>query len=61
MGLERSTCYDQPARVVDDTALVDAMCAIRDEFEAYGYRRMGAALRATGAGRQPQEAAASDA
>jgi putative transposase len=48
MGLARSTCYDQPARVVDDTALVDAMCAIGDEFEAYGYRRMGAALRQQG-------------
>lgn len=48
MGLARSTCYDQPARVVDDTALVDAMYAIRNEFEAYGYRRMGAALRQQG-------------
>jgi hypothetical protein len=48
MGLAGSTCYDQPARVVDDTALVDAICAIRDEFEAYGYRRMGAALRQQG-------------
>lgn len=48
MGLARSTYYDRPARVVDDTALVDAMCAIGDEFEAYGYRRMGAALRQQG-------------
>jgi putative transposase len=48
MGLARSTCYDQPTRVVDDTALVEGIFAIADEFEAYGYRRMGAALRQQG-------------
>ena len=48
MGLARSTYYDQPKRVVDDTAIVEAMFGVCDEFEAYGYRRLGAALRQHG-------------
>jgi putative transposase len=48
MGLARSTYYDRPAKKVDDTALVEAMFAIGEESEAYGYRRMGAALRQRG-------------
>jgi hypothetical protein len=48
MGLARSTYYDAPVRVVDDTALVQAMFRITDECEAYGYRRLGAALRHQG-------------
>jgi putative transposase len=44
MGIARSTYYDAPKRRVDDTALVEAMYAIKDEFEAYGWRRMQAAL-----------------
>lgn len=44
MGVARSTFYDAPARSADDTALVEAMHAIKDEFEAYGWRRMQAAL-----------------
>jgi putative transposase len=44
MGIARSTFYDAPTMVVDDTALVEAMHAIKDEFEAYGWRRMQAAL-----------------
>jgi putative transposase len=48
MGLARSTYYDQPARPADDTALVEALFAICDEFEFYGYRRAGAALRQAG-------------
>jgi putative transposase len=44
MGIVRSTFYDAPTMVVDDTALVEAMHAIKDEFEAYGWRRMQAAL-----------------
>jgi hypothetical protein len=38
MGIARSTFYDAPMMVVDDTALVEAMHAIKDEFEAYGWR-----------------------
>jgi putative transposase len=44
MGIARSTFYDAPAQAADDTALVEAMHAIKDEFEAYGWRRMQAAL-----------------
>ena len=44
MGISRSTYYDEPKRAADDTALVEAMHAIKDEFEAYGWRRMQAAL-----------------
>jgi putative transposase len=39
MGIARSTYYDAPKRTTDDTALVEAMYAIKDEFEAYGWRR----------------------
>ena len=48
MGIARSTYYDRPAISVDNTALVEAMAAISDSFEAYGYRRMQAALRHRG-------------
>ncbi|MER9593239.1 DDE-type integrase/transposase/recombinase [Mesorhizobium australicum] len=45
MGIARSTYYDSPERTADDTAIVEAMFAICDGFEFYGYRRVGAALR----------------
>jgi len=45
MGLSRSTYYDAPARNANDTEIVVTMMAICDEFEAYGYRRVGAELR----------------
>jgi putative transposase len=48
MGIARSTYYDQPAKIVDDTGLVETMSEIADSFEAYGYRRMQAALRHRG-------------
>jgi putative transposase len=48
MGIARSTYYDKPATSIDDTALVETMAAISDRFEAYGYRRMQAALRHRG-------------
>ena len=48
MGIARSTFYDRPAVSIDDTALVETMVAISDSFEAYGYRRMQAALRHQG-------------
>ena len=48
MGLSRSTFYDAPAMPIDETELVARMQAICDEFEAYGYRRVGAALRRQG-------------
>jgi len=45
MGLPRSTFYDALAARLDDAEIVNRMQAICDEFEAYGYRRVGAALR----------------
>jgi len=48
MGISRSAYYDAPAMAPDDTAIVEAMSAIRDEFERYGWRRMQAALRQQG-------------
>ena len=48
MGLRRSTFYDAPSGAVDDTEIVRRMQTICDEFETYGYRRVGAALRQNG-------------
>jgi putative transposase len=48
MGLPRSTFYDGPMARIDDAEIVARMRAICDEFEAYGYRRVGAALRHQG-------------
>jgi putative transposase len=48
MGLPRSTFYDAPAAKADDAASGARIAAICDEFEAYGYRRVGAALRHQG-------------
>jgi putative transposase len=45
MGIARSTYYDGPRTEVDDTAMIEAMDAICNEFEAYGRRRVQAALR----------------
>ncbi|MER9408215.1 hypothetical protein NKI36_29910 [Mesorhizobium caraganae] len=39
MGLSRTTFYDQPRSAADDTAIVEAIAAICDEFEHYGWRR----------------------
>ena len=48
MGLPRSTFYDVPAAPADKAEIIARMRAICDEFEAYGYRRVGAALRHQG-------------
>jgi putative transposase len=48
MGIARSTYYASPSATLDDTALVAAITAICDEFEAYGWRRVRAALRQQG-------------
>jgi hypothetical protein len=48
MGLPRSTFYDAPAVRADDAEIVAAITAICDEFEVYGYRRVGAELRHRG-------------
>jgi putative transposase len=48
MNLSRSTFYDAPATTADDAEIVARITAICDEFEAYGYRRVGAELRHQG-------------
>ena len=48
MSLPRSTYYDAPCIPADDTEVVARIRAICDEFESYGYRRVGAALRHQG-------------
>ena len=48
MGIARSTYYDRPQAHFDDTALVQAIAGICDAFEAYGWRRVRAALRQQG-------------
>jgi putative transposase len=48
MGIARSSFYDLPTAVHDDTAIVEAIAAICDEFEFYGWRRVRAELRHRG-------------
>ncbi len=48
MGVARSTFYDAPAMSLDDAQIASRMQLICDEFEAYGYRRVGAELRHQG-------------
>jgi putative transposase len=48
MAISRSTFYDVPVSAPDDTAIVEAIAAICDEFESYGWRRVQAALRQQG-------------
>jgi hypothetical protein len=48
MGLPRSTYYDAPPVKTDDAEIVANIRAICNEFEAYGYRRVGAELRHRG-------------
>jgi hypothetical protein len=47
MGIARSAFYDKPA-VQDCTAIVEAIAAICEEFEFYGWRRVRAELRHRG-------------
>ena len=47
MCLPRSTYYDTPATEAD-TEIVARITAICEEFQAYGYRRVGAELRHQG-------------
>ena len=48
MGLARSTFYDVAPVSLEPAELVARIGAICDEFECYGYRRVGAALRHQG-------------
>ena len=48
MGLSRSTFYDASPIALGTDQVVARIGAICDEFECYGYRRVGAALRHQG-------------
>ena len=48
MRLPRSTLYDAPAVKADEAGVLARIHAICNEFEAYGYRRVGAELRHQG-------------
>jgi HTH-like domain len=48
MGIARSTYYDAAPAPTDDTAIVEAIAAICEEFECYGWRRVRAALQQQG-------------
>jgi hypothetical protein len=48
MGISRSNYYDAPVSALDDTAIVETIASICDEFEHYGWRRVQVALRQQG-------------
>ena len=48
MRIARSTFYDTPDAGANDATVVAEMKAICDEFEVYGYRRVGAEFRHRG-------------
>jgi putative transposase len=48
MGIARSTYYGTAPAPEDDTAIVEAIAILCDEFECYGWRRVRAALRQQG-------------
>lgn len=48
MGLSRSTFYDKSTAPLGEDELITRIGAICDDFECYGYRRVGAALRHQG-------------
>ena len=48
MKIARSTFYRAPVPRLSDADLLDAIRAICDEFEAYGWRRVRAALQLQG-------------
>ena len=48
MGLCRSTYYDKPKAAAGEAEILAALTSICEDWEAYGYRRVGAALRQQG-------------
>lgn len=48
MALPHSTFYNAPAKATVDRDILANIAGICDEFESYGYRRVGAALRHQG-------------
>ena len=61
MGLARSTFYDPTPALMAHSEILARIGAICDDFECYGYRRVGAALRHQGVVVEQQEAASPDA
>ena len=57
MGVPRSTFYDAPEGKTADAEIVARITAICDEFECYGYRRVGAELRHRGSSSTPRRSA----
>jgi putative transposase len=45
MGISRSACYEQAIPTDDDIAIIEAIAAICEELENYGWRRVRAELR----------------
>jgi putative transposase len=43
MAIPRSTFYGAPVAQLDETVIISQIRTICDEFESYGYRRVGAA------------------
>jgi putative transposase len=48
MGLARSIFYDESPVALDPDVLIARIRAVCDEFECYGYRRVGATPRHQG-------------
>lgn len=48
MGVARSSFYADPGPKPGDAVIIEEIRAITDEFEGYGYRRVGAELRHRG-------------
>ncbi len=48
MGISRSTYYETPGEKPDDTAIVEVIGAIHEEFSFYGWRRVRAELKQRG-------------
>ena len=48
MNIARSMLYAEPSATDDDTAVVEAIARICENFEQYGWRRVRAALRQQG-------------
>lgn len=57
MGIARSTSYDLATVSFDDTALVERMVAISDNFEALWLSPHAGRAKSAGHGRQSQGAA----
>lgn len=48
MAISRSPFYDAPVAQLEEAGIITQIRTICDEFESYGYRRVGAALRHRG-------------